>query len=135
MLELARSTPVSDAQEDRASISDILRFAMMQRICVSVVYNNMDMLLAPHMLWTKHGDLHVDAVTVEAIDENLYTKGQPDPDLVIRTSGEQRLSGFLLWQSAYSEIWFTDAYWPEFRRVDFLRALRDYSARSRRFGK
>ena len=77
----------------------------------------------------------VDAVTVEAIDRNLYTKGQPDPDLVIRTSGEQRLSGFLLWQSAYSEIWFTDAYWPEFRRVDFLRALRDYSARSRRFGK
>lgn len=77
----------------------------------------------------------VDAVTVEAIDRNLYTKGQPDPDLVIRTSGEQRLSGFLLWQSAYSEIWFTDAYWPEFRRVDFLRALRDFAARSRRFGK
>ncbi|MFW0784433.1 isoprenyl transferase [Gordonia sp. CPCC 206044] len=77
----------------------------------------------------------IDAVTVEAIDRNLYTKGQPDPDLVIRTSGEQRLSGFLLWQSAYSEIWFTDAYWPEFRRVDFLRALRDYSARNRRFGK
>lgn len=77
----------------------------------------------------------IDAVTVEAIDRNLYTKGQPDPDLVIRTSGEQRLSGFLLWQSAYSEIWFTDAYWPEFRRVDFLRALRDYAARNRRFGK
>ncbi|GAA1481662.1 isoprenyl transferase [Gordonia sinesedis] len=77
----------------------------------------------------------VDAVTVEGIDRNLYTKGQPDPDLVIRTSGEQRLSGFLLWQSAYSEIWFTDAYWPEFRRVDFLRALRDFSARNRRFGK
>ena len=77
----------------------------------------------------------IDAVTVEAIDRNLYTKGQPDPDLVIRTSGEQRLSGFLLWQSAYSEIWFTDAYWPEFRRVDFLRALRDFSARNRRFGR
>ncbi|GAA3726451.1 isoprenyl transferase [Gordonia hankookensis] len=77
----------------------------------------------------------IGAVTVDAIDRNLYTKGQPDPDLVIRTSGEQRLSGFLLWQSAYSEIWFTDAYWPEFRRVDYLRALRDYSARSRRFGK
>lgn len=76
-----------------------------------------------------------DAVTVAAIDANLYTSGQPDPDLVIRTSGEQRLSGFLLWQSAYSEIWFTDAYWPEFRRVDFLRALRDFAARSRRFGK
>ncbi|ADG79722.1 Isoprenyl transferase OS=Tsukamurella paurometabola (strain ATCC 8368 / DSM / CCUG 35730 / CIP 100753 / JCM 10117 / KCTC 9821 / NBRC 16120 / NCIMB 702349/ NCTC 13040) OX=521096 GN=Tpau_3135 PE=3 SV=1 [Tsukamurella paurometabola] len=75
-----------------------------------------------------------DAVTVEGIDQHLYTSGQPDPDLVIRTSGEQRLSGFLLWQSAYSEIWFTEAYWPEFRRVDFLRALRDYAARHRRFG-
>jgi len=76
----------------------------------------------------------IDAVTVEGISENLYTSGQPDPDLVIRTSGEQRLSGFLLWQSAYSEMWFTEAYWPAFRRVDFLRALRDYSARHRRYG-
>ncbi len=76
----------------------------------------------------------VEAVTVDGIDQHLYTKGQPDPDLVIRTSGEQRLSGFLLWQSAYSEIWFTEAYWPEFRRVDFLRALRDFAARHRRFG-
>lgn len=82
---------------------------------------------------TEGGDL-VDAVTVEGIDAHLYTSGQPDPDLVIRTSGEQRLSGFLLWQSAYSEIWFTEAYWPEFRRVDFLRALRDFAARHRRFG-
>ncbi len=77
----------------------------------------------------------IDAVTAEGISENLYTSGQPDPDLVIRTSGEQRLSGFLLWQSAYSEMWFTEAYWPEFRRVDFLRALRDYSARHRRYGR
>lgn len=77
----------------------------------------------------------VDAVTVEGISENLYTSGQPDPDLVIRTSGEQRLSGFLLWQSAYSEMWFTEAHWPAFRRVDFLRALRDYSERHRRFGR
>ena len=76
----------------------------------------------------------IESVTVEAISENLYTSGQPDPDLVIRTSGEQRLSGFLLWQSAYSEMWFTEAYWPEFRRVDFLRALRDYTARHRRYG-
>ncbi len=77
----------------------------------------------------------IDAVTVEGISENLYTSGQPDPDLVIRTSGEQRLSGFLLWQSAYSEMWFTEAHWPAFRRVDFLRALRDYSMRNRRYGK
>ncbi|MCH9728785.1 MAG: isoprenyl transferase [Actinomycetia bacterium] len=81
------------------------------------------------------GDHLIEAVTAEAISENLYTSGQPDPDLVIRTSGEQRLSGFLLWQSAYSEMWFTEAYWPEFRRVDFLRALRDYSARHRRYGR
>ena len=80
------------------------------------------------------GDELVKSMTVEGIDSHLYTSGQPDPDLVIRTSGEQRLSGFLLWQSAYSEIWFTEAYWPEFRRVDFLRALRDYAARHRRFG-
>jgi short-chain Z-isoprenyl diphosphate synthase len=80
------------------------------------------------------GDQLIEAVSVDAISENLYTSGQPDPDLVIRTSGEQRLSGFLLWQSAYSEMWFTEAYWPEFRRVDFLRALRDYTARHRRYG-
>ena len=71
---------------------------------------------------------------VEHIASHLYTKGQPDPDLVIRTSGEQRLSGFLLWQSAHSEFYFCEAYWPDFRRVDFLRALRDYAARERRFG-
>jgi short-chain Z-isoprenyl diphosphate synthase len=71
---------------------------------------------------------------VDHISEHLYTAGQPDPDLVIRTSGEQRLGGFLLWQSAHSEFYFCDAYWPAFRRVDFLRALRSYGARQRRFG-
>ena len=71
---------------------------------------------------------------VEHIAEHLYTRGQPDPDLLIRTSGEQRLSGFLLWQSAHSEFYFCDAYWPAFRHVDFLRALRAYGDRHRRFG-
>jgi short-chain Z-isoprenyl diphosphate synthase len=71
---------------------------------------------------------------VEHIADHLYTKGQPDPDLVIRTSGEQRLSGFLLWQSAHSEFYFCEAMWPDFRRVDFLRAIRSYAARQRRFG-
>ena len=71
---------------------------------------------------------------VEHIAEHLYTKGQPDPDLVIRTSGEQRLGGFLLWQSAQSEFYFCEAYWPDFRRVDFLRAIRAYAQRERRFG-
>ena len=75
-----------------------------------------------------------ETVTVEDIAEHLYTKGQPDPDLVIRTSGEQRLGGFLLWQSAHSEFYFCEAYWPDFRKVDFLRALRSYAERERRFG-
>jgi short-chain Z-isoprenyl diphosphate synthase len=72
---------------------------------------------------------------VEHIADHLYTKGQPDPDLVIRTSGEQRIGGFLLWQSVHSEYYFCEAYWPDFRRVDFLRAMRDYAARERRHGR
>ena len=75
-----------------------------------------------------------EVLDVDHIAEHLYTKGQPDPDLVIRTSGEQRLSGFLLWQSAHSEFYFCDVNWPDFRRVDFLRALRSYANRQRRFG-
>ena len=71
---------------------------------------------------------------VDHIAEHLYTRGQPDPDLVIRTSGEQRLSGFLLWQSVHSEFYFSDALWPAFRHVDFLRAMRSYALRERRFG-
>ena len=74
------------------------------------------------------------ALDAEHIAEHLYTKGQPDPDLVIRTSGEQRLGGFLLWQSVHSEFYFCDALWPDFRKIDFLRALRSYAQRSRRFG-
>jgi short-chain Z-isoprenyl diphosphate synthase len=72
---------------------------------------------------------------VEQIAEHLYTKGQPDPDLIIRTSGEQRLSGFLMWQSAHSEFYFCEALWPDFRKVDFIRALRAYGQRERRFGR
>ncbi len=75
-----------------------------------------------------------DVIDVDHIADHLYTKGQPDPDLVIRTSGEQRLSGFLLWQSVHSEFYFADVLWPDFRKIDFLRALRDYGMRQRRFG-
>jgi short-chain Z-isoprenyl diphosphate synthase len=73
-------------------------------------------------------------ITPEAIAGHLYASDMPDPDLVIRTSGESRLSGFLLWQAAYSEYSFVDVYWPAFRRVDFLRELRNYTKRERRFG-
>jgi short-chain Z-isoprenyl diphosphate synthase len=75
-----------------------------------------------------------EVIDVDHIAEHLYTKGQPDPDLVIRTSGEQRLGGFLLWQSAQSEFYFCEAYWPDFRKVDFLRAVRAYAHRDRRYG-
>ena len=71
---------------------------------------------------------------IDHIAEHLYTRGQPDPDLIIRTSGEQRLSGFLMWQSAHSEFYFCEALWPDFRKVDFIRALRAYGQRERRFG-
>lgn len=70
-----------------------------------------------------------------AIEPHLYTSGLPEPDLILRTSGEVRLSGFLLWQSAYSEFYFCDTYWPAFRRIDLLRALRSHHQRQRRFGR
>ena len=76
-----------------------------------------------------------ETMDMDQIAEHLYTAGQPDPDLVIRTSGEQRVSGFLMWQSAHSEFYFCEALWPDFRRVDFLRALRDYANRERRYGR
>lgn len=76
-----------------------------------------------------------DSLTPEVIGEHLYTGGQPDPDLVIRTSGEQRLSDFLVWQSAHSEFYFVEALGPDLRQIDFLRAIRDYTTRERRFGK
>lgn len=74
------------------------------------------------------------SLTPELIAKHLYTSDQPDPDLIIRTSGEQRLSGFLLWQSSNSELYFEEALWPDFRRVDFLRAVRAFARRQRRFG-
>ncbi|MBW9093505.1 isoprenyl transferase [Microbacterium jejuense] len=74
------------------------------------------------------------SLTPEQIGEHLYTGGQPDPDLVIRTSGEQRLSDFLLWQSAHSEFYFVEALGPDLREVDFLRAIRDFTSRDRRYG-
>jgi short-chain Z-isoprenyl diphosphate synthase len=76
----------------------------------------------------------IERIDAEAISRHLYMAGMPDPDLIIRTSGEVRLSGFLLWQSAYSEFYFCDVYWPAFRRIDLLRAIRAYQQRRRRFG-
>jgi tritrans,polycis-undecaprenyl-diphosphate synthase [geranylgeranyl-diphosphate specific] len=82
----------------------------------------------------KEGKLDPDKIDERMVSENLYTAGLDDPNLIIRTSGEERLSGFLLWQSSYSELYFCDSLWPELRKVDFLRALRSYQERERRFG-
>ena len=76
-----------------------------------------------------------EALTAQQLEAHLYTRGSSDPDLIIRTSGEVRLSGFLPWQSAYSEFYFCDAYWPAFRELDLLRAIRTYQQRGRRFGR
>ena len=82
----------------------------------------------------KEGKLTIKDIDEDLVNKNLYTAGLADPNLIIRTSGEERLSGFLLWQSSYSELYFCDSYWPDFRKVDFLRALRSYQKREQRFG-
>lgn len=80
------------------------------------------------------GELTVGDIDEETVSHRLYTADLPDPDLILRTSGEERISNFLLWQLAYSELYFSDIYWPAFRKVDFLRAIRGYQQRQRRFG-
>jgi len=84
----------------------------------------------------KNGELGVDDVNEATFEKHLYTSHMPnqDPDLIVRTSGEERMSGFLLWQAAYSELCFLDVYWPDFRLIDLLRAFRTYQRRKRRFG-
>tara|TARA_B100000676_G_C17919437_1_gene754616 strand:- start:280 stop:1101 length:822 start_codon:yes stop_codon:yes gene_type:complete len=81
------------------------------------------------------GELEPEQIEQSTVAEQLYTAGMPDPDLIIRTSGEERISNFLLWQAAYSELYFTDVYWPMFTRREFLKAIRSYQRRQRRFGR
>ena len=83
------------------------------------------------------GRLKADEISIKTVEKHLYTSHlpNPEPDLIIRTSGEERLSGFLLWQGAYSELVFMDVYWPDFRKIDLMRAIRTYQNRLRRFGK
>ena len=80
------------------------------------------------------GDISLDAINQQAVSDRLYTADMPDPDLVIRTSGEERISNFLLWQMAYSELYFTDVFWPSFTKKDLLKAIRTYQDRGRRYG-
>jgi len=82
----------------------------------------------------KSGQIDIDDIDADLISSNLYTSGLPDPDLILRTSGEERISNFLLWQLAYSELYFADVFWPNMRRIDFLRAIRSFQQRKRRLG-
>jgi short-chain Z-isoprenyl diphosphate synthase len=134
LLPAASAAVLKQAQDDTEDLG-----GMLVNIAVGYggrreVVDAVRSLLAEHaQRGTSLDDLEA-LIDVEHIAEHLYTKGQPDPDLVIRTSGEQRLSGFLLWQSAHSEFYFCEAYWPDFREIDFLRAMRAYEKRQRRFG-
>lgn len=84
---------------------------------------------------SKNGELNAEDIDEQVISDHLYTAGMPDPDLMIRTSGEIRLSNYLIWQSTYAEFWFTDTLWPDFTRSEFIQAILDYQNRKRRFGK
>ncbi len=120
---------VAETGGDRLDVNIALCYGGRQEIvdaCRSLVTELVDAGVAA-------GDL-AEAIDTEGLARNLYAADLPDIDLVIRTSGESRLSGFLLWQSAFAEFAFVDPYWPAFRRVDLLRALRDYARRERRFG-
>ena len=112
------------------------------RVTIAIGYSGRDELLEAFRATVREAvhagtapDDLADSLSAEAVASHLYTHGSSDPDLIIRTSGEIRLSGFLPWQSVYSEYHFCDAYWPAFRRIDFLRAIRTYQHRARRFGR
>ena len=81
------------------------------------------------------GEIAPNSINQDTFKKYLYTAGLPDPDLIIRTSGEERISGFLIWQSAYAELYFCEVLWPEIRKIDLMRAIRTYQRRKRRFGK
>ena len=82
----------------------------------------------------KRGTLAPDDIDESAISDSLYTGGMPDPDLLVRTAGEMRISNFLLWQISYAELWVTELCWPEFQITDLHQAIRDFASRKRRFG-
>ena len=141
----AMHASVRDLAAQGGSIADLGAGAGLPGIVLSVIYPELHVTMlesagkkvrfmreAIRQLGLPHA--RAEHVRIEDIAAHLYTRGQPDPDLVIRTSGEQRIGGFLLWQSTHSEFYFCEAYWPDFRRVDFLRALRAYAERDRRFG-
>lgn len=107
------------------------------RLCLAINYGGrVEMVDAVRQIAgrVRDGELAVEDITEEAISRHLYTAGMPDPDLLIRTAGEMRVSNFLLWQISYAELWVTERCWPDFHPADLYQAIRDYAARQRRFG-
>ena len=132
----------SDLRRTVDASSDVSDEAGAITVTVALAYSGRDELLEAFRTTVRDAlaggtaaEQLADAITPEAIGAHLYTSGSSDPDLIIRTSGELRLSGFLPWQSVYSEFHFCEAYWPAFREIDFLRAIRTYQQRARRFGR
>ena len=133
--------PLSLIEAIRAAHEATSSYAGMT-LTIAVAYGGRDEIVdAVRGLLTEHSERGlaladaIPEITRDGIARHLYTAGVPDPDLIVRTSGEIRLSGFLLWQSAYSEFYFCDVPWPAFRKIDFLRAVRSYQHRKRRFGR
>ena len=126
IVELARKVEEATKDYDNFVLNIALCYGGRQEILEAVKNISKDVL---------SGKIKPEEIDEKTFSKYLYTDGLPDPDLIIRTSGEVRISNFLLWQSAYSELYFCEAYWPDFRKIDFWRAIRSYQKRERRFGR
>jgi tritrans,polycis-undecaprenyl-diphosphate synthase [geranylgeranyl-diphosphate specific] len=127
-----------DIQKSAQTIMDITKTYKTYHLNVALAYGGREEIIQAiqHMASDiKKGKFKVKDISQKTVSSYLYTRGLPDPDLILRTSGEERISNFLLWQLAYSELYFTDVYWPALQKRDFLQAIRTYQHRKRRFGK
>ena len=127
-----------DIQDSAMSIMEMTKFYKNYYLNIALAYGGREELInAMQQMGTdiKKGKLKIKDISTDTVSSYLYTSGLPDPDLILRTSGEERISNFLLWQLAYSEFYFSDVYWPAFQKRDFLQAIRTFQHRKRRFGK
>jgi len=127
-----------DIQQSAQSIMDMTKGYKTYHLNIALAYGGREEIIQAiqHMgRDIKKGKLKVKEISQKTVSSYLYTSGLPDPDLILRTSGEERISNFLLWQLAYSELYFSDVYWPALQKRDFLQAIRSYQHRKRRFGK
>jgi tritrans,polycis-undecaprenyl-diphosphate synthase [geranylgeranyl-diphosphate specific] len=127
-----------DIQQSAQSIMDMTKAYKKYQLNIALAYGGREEIIQAiqHMARdVKKGTLKAKDISQKTVSSYLYTTGLPDPDLILRTSGEERVSNFLLWQLAYSELYFSDVYWPAFQKRDFLLAIRTYQHRKRRFGK